>query len=101
MNVSEDLFLDKKLNEKIKILSKEFSFDVCKITKPNLDKKIQKFFYYNANTTTYVTFFLITTYSMFQTIKKKRLNAFLQEIITWKKITQKHKTFSSLKKKKL
>ena len=41
MNVSEDLFLDKKLNEKIKILSKEFSFDVCKITKPNLDKKIQ------------------------------------------------------------
>ena len=41
MNISEDLFLDKSLNKKIKILSKEFSFDVCRITKPNLDKKTQ------------------------------------------------------------
>ena len=41
MNLSEDLYIDKILNEKIKTLSKEFSFDVCRITKPNLDKKTQ------------------------------------------------------------
>ena len=41
MNPSEVIGFEKNINEEIKNLSKEFFFDVCKITRPTLDKKIQ------------------------------------------------------------